>query len=139
MYHLFHSRLIILAEIDSARLTFAELVRAGSIEESAPRAHNSSVTSPLSVVAGDGEIAVFTTEMQPVSDVSDAHSEQSGTSINTHAESAVINSFRAVGSWGLIGDRAIVRPNFASRLGRRGDGGEPLRVRRRTVPPARQA
>lgn len=93
MYHLFHSLFIVLAEIDNARLAFAELVRAGSIEESASRAHNGSVTGPLPVVASDREVAVFTAEMQPVPDVSDAHCEQFGTRIDTHAESAVINSF----------------------------------------------
>lgn len=51
--------LIVLTQIDHARICFEEVAAASSIEEAASWAEDRFVDSPLSVVAGDREVGVL--------------------------------------------------------------------------------
>lgn len=58
VYHCFHGIYIIFPEIDPASLTFAKVVRAGSVEEATPCAYDGSVTEPTLVVADNRQIRI---------------------------------------------------------------------------------
>jgi hypothetical protein len=71
--HMFNGFFIIVAQVDDASVSLAKMVAACAVEESAAGAQDNLVDEPFAVVAGDGEIRVFSTEVQSVAHVSTAH------------------------------------------------------------------
>ena len=73
MDHLIDSFFVVLAQIDASGLSFPEGVAAGAVEETAPRAHDGSVDSPLPVVACDGQVGIFASHVESATSVSTTH------------------------------------------------------------------
>lgn len=73
MDHMLDGFLVIVAQVDDASVSLAETIAACTVEEAAAGAQNDLVDEPLAVVAGDGQIRVFSTEVQSVAHVSTAH------------------------------------------------------------------
>lgn len=71
--HLLDGILVIFAQIDDASVSFTKTIAACTVEEAAAGAQDSLVDRPLPVVAGDGKIRVFPTEVKSVTHVSTAH------------------------------------------------------------------
>jgi hypothetical protein len=71
--HMLDGFFVIVAQVDDASVSLAELIAACTVEESAAGAQNDLVNEPLAFVAGDGQIRVFSTEVQSVTHVSTAH------------------------------------------------------------------
>lgn len=65
--------LVIFAQVDDASVSLAKTIAACTVEEAAAGAQNGLVDGPLAVVAGDGQIRVFSTEVKSVAHVSTAH------------------------------------------------------------------
>jgi len=55
-YHLLDCILVVVAEVNGSVVRFSKSVAASAVEEAAPRAEDSAVNVPLSVVACDCEI-----------------------------------------------------------------------------------
>lgn len=64
---------VIIAQVDDAGVSFTKTIAACTVEEAAAGAQNDLVDEPLAFVAGDGQIRVFSTEVQSVAHVSTAH------------------------------------------------------------------
>jgi len=71
--HMFDGFLVIVTQVDDASVSLAKTIAACTVEEAAAGAQNDFVNEPLAVVAGDGQIRVFSTEVQSVAHVSTAH------------------------------------------------------------------
>jgi len=55
-YHLLDCVLVVVAEIDRSVVCFPEGIAASAVEKAAPRAEDSAVDVPLSVIACDCEV-----------------------------------------------------------------------------------
>jgi hypothetical protein len=71
--HVFDGFLVIVAQVDDASVSLAKTIAACTVEEAAAGAQNDFVNEPLAVVAGDGQIRVFSAKVQSVAHVSTAH------------------------------------------------------------------
>jgi hypothetical protein len=70
---MFDGIFIIFAQVNDASVSLAELIAACTVEEAAAGAENGLVDGPLAVVAGDGQVRIFSAEMESVTRVSTTH------------------------------------------------------------------
>lgn len=64
MNHVFDCFLVIFAKVNHARLSFAELVAACTVEETGAGAQDGAMHRPLFRVAPNSQVGVFTTEVK---------------------------------------------------------------------------
>jgi hypothetical protein len=70
---MFDGIFIIFAQVNDAGVSLAEAIAACTVEEAAAGAQNGLVDGPLAVVAGDGQVRIFSAKMESVTRVSTAH------------------------------------------------------------------
>ena len=70
---MFDGIFVIFAQVNDAGVSLAKTIAACTVEEAAAGAQNGLVDGPLAVVAGDGQIRIFSAEMESVTCVSTAH------------------------------------------------------------------
>lgn len=66
MYHVFDRFFVILTQINDSSIRLSTLVAAGTVEESTARANDRFVDCPLSIVACDRQIGIFSANMKTV-------------------------------------------------------------------------
>lgn len=70
---MFNGIFVIFAQVNDASVSLAKTIAACTVEEAAAGAQNGLVDGPLAVVAGDGQVRVFSAKMKSVTRVSTAH------------------------------------------------------------------
>jgi hypothetical protein len=70
---MFDGIFIIFAQVNDTSVSLAEAIAACTVEEAAAGAQNGLVDGPLAVVAGDGQVRIFSAEVESVDCVSTAH------------------------------------------------------------------
>jgi hypothetical protein len=78
---MFDGIFIIFAQVNDTSVSLAEAIAACTVEEAAAGAQNGLVDGPLAVVAGDGQVRIFSAEMESVTRVSTAHDGELQSSI----------------------------------------------------------
>lgn len=127
MDHLLNRLLIVLTQVDDTSVGFFHLRTACAVEEAAPRAHDCSMDSPLSVVAYDCQIGVFPTQVKPAPIMS------AGVLVHfpyiyaylglTYVESAFINSICGEDSMAIVSRSRFGEPVLQVRADARRAGG----------------
>ena len=87
MDHVFDGIFVIFAQVNDASVSLAKAIAACTVEEAAAGAQNGLVDGPLAVVAGDGQVRIFSAEMESVTRVSTAHDGELQISVDVESKS----------------------------------------------------
>jgi hypothetical protein len=71
--HVFDGIFVIFAQVNDTSVSLTKTIAACAVEEAAAGAQNGLVDGPLAVIAGDGQVRIFSAEVESVDCVSTAH------------------------------------------------------------------